>query len=1024
MPFVHLNVHSQYSLLEGACRTEPLVKRAHDLGFDSLALTDHGVMYGAVEFYQCALKYGIKPIIGCEVNVAARTAKDKVYSLDSATSRLILLSRSNDGYHELIKIVSESFTEGFYNVPRVDADMLKRHSKGIIALSGGPDSDIGKMILQGDVKSARERAELWKDIFGKDNFFFELQDHGTEAELRIKNCIVTMSHDLSVPICATNGVMYTQKEDSDICTVLRSVADGCTVQQTLSMGTKPDEYYLKSAEQMQQIFADIPEACENAAAVAESCNVTLDFGTTVLPHFEIDMPHDEYLKQLTKSGLENIGREKDDTYIKRAEYELSVINSMGYTDYFLIVRDFVMFAKSNDIPVGPGRGSGAGSLVAYCIGITGIDPVKYDLIFERFLNPERVSMPDFDIDFCYVRRQEVIDYVTSKYGRDHVAQIVTFGTFAAKAALRDAGRVLAMPASKVDSVIAAMPAAFNITLEQAMDESVTFRNLYNNSSDCRKITDTAMRLEGMPRHTSTHAAGVVITRDPVDSYVPVSRNDDVTVTQYTMTQLEQLGLLKMDFLGLRTLTVIDDCVKDIRKDDPSFDIEKIDPADKKTFAMMSAGDTIGVFQFESEGLRRVLKRFRPTCIEDLTALTSLYRPGPMDHIDDYIENRQHPEKIHYAVSQLKSILDVTYGCIVYQEQVMQIFRELAGYSFGRADIVRRAMAKKKHDVMELERGKFRQGCKDNGISEEKADAVFDDMSSFASYAFNKSHAAAYAVIAYRTAYLKCNYTSKFMAALATSVTDNPDKMVLYCTEAVRMGCALLPPDVNKSGAYFTENDGSIRTGLLAVKNEGINAVNALIKEREENGPYISLMSLIRRNSGSGLTKKAAEFLVKSGALDCTGEKRSVMLLRLEEDQFPSSASSGMIKGQLGFFSEEQNDSADESDIKDIPELTPGEREAFEKEALGVLMRPAARTAHSSKQMTEHKRHGLFLRFDSRNDERIKKADAVLSVFDGDFPVSYYFSDEKKYEKRPGCMKNEPMLQRLRMILGDKNTIIQ
>ena len=797
MSFTHLHLHTEYSLLDGACRLDDLLDRAVELGMDSIAITDHGVMYGAVDFYKKAKARGIKPIIGCECYLASRGRKDKVHALDNERYHLVLLCENATGYQNLISMVSKAWTEGFYTKPRIDRELLEQYHEGIIALSACLAGEIPRALIADDYERAKEKALWYNKVFGQGNFYLELQNHGIREQKQIEPMLIRLSKETGIPLVATNDTHYVRKEDSKIQQVLICIATNTTLGQGNGLEFDSDEFYLKSEEEMHELFSHVPEAIENTQIIADRCNYDFEFGNTKLPHFEVPdgRDHFEWFREQCYAGMyRNYGDNPPKEYFDRLNYELDVINKMGYVDYFLIVHDFIRYAKSKGIPVGPGRGSGAGSIAAYCIGITGIDPMKYNLLFERFLNPERVSMPDFDVDFCYERRGEVIDYVIEKYGADHVAQIVTFGTLAARAAIRDVGRAMGIPYNIVDNVSKQVPRELNITIQKALKKSPEFRSLYESSDEIKSLIDTSMKVEGMPRHTSTHAAGVVITRDPVASYVPLALNDNSPVTQYTMTTLEELGLLKMDFLGLRTLTVINDAVKMIRLKDNSFDINRIDIADKATYEMMASGQTEGVFQFESAGMKSVLIGLKPVDIEDLIAVISLYRPGPMDSINTYIENRHHPEKTVYKTEKLREILEVTYGCMIYQEQVMQIFRSLAGYSYGRADIVRRAMSKKKHDVMEKERKNFIygivredgtvecDGCVKRGIPAEVANDIFDDMSSFASYAFNKSHATAYAYVAYQTAYLKCHYPCEFMAALLSSVLDNTDKVTEYTDE--------------------------------------------------------------------------------------------------------------------------------------------------------------------------------------------------------------------------------------------------
>lgn len=949
MNFVHLHLHTQYSLLDGCCRINKLIDAVSARGQNAVAITDHGVMYGVVEFYKAAKEKGIKPIIGCEVYVAPRTRFDKQKALDSEYNHLVLLCENNEGYSNLIKMVSLSFTEGFYSKPRVDTELLKKYSGGLIALSACLAGKIPKLLTKNDYDAAKEACIEYREIFGKDNFFLELQDHNLELQKRINPMIVRLSDETGVPLVATNDVHYIEPEDSLMHKVLLCVQTGSKINEENPIEFKTDEFYLKSAEQMSKIFSYAPSAIENTAKIAERCNVTFEFGKIKLPFFDTGgVDHFEFFKDKCYNGLyRRYGKSPDQSIIKRLDYELSVIKSMGYVDYYLIVWDFVNYAKCHNIPVGPGRGSGAGSLAAYCIGITGIDPIKYDLIFERFLNPERVSMPDFDIDFCYVNRQKVIDYVIDKYGTDRVAQIVTFGTMAARAAVRDVGRALDIPYNICDKTAKLIPQAMGMTLERAIATSKELKNLYDTDEQIKGLIDMAMKLEGMPRHASTHAAGVVISDRPVSDYVPLAVNDESVVTQYTMTALDELGLLKMDFLGLRNLTVIADTERYVKEFEPEFSVDGIPNNDKETLAMMSKGLTDGVFQFESDGMKNVLRRFGPENIEDLIAIISLYRPGPMDSIPRYIHNRHNPKDVTYDTPLLEPILKVTYGCIVYQEQVMQICRTLAGYSFGRADIVRRAMAKKKKDVMAKEREAFIYGEKDNegnivcegainrGISEETAKKIFDEMSAFSSYAFNKSHAAAYATVAYQTAYLKCHYPKEYFASLLTSVLDSADKVAQYTVECKRMGIRLLPPSVNESFENFTPVKGGIRFGLLAVKNLGRGVIDNLIENRK-NEKYKSMYDFCLRNHSREFNRRALEGLIKSGAMDCLADNRRQMLFSMDRIlELAESEKRSRGEGQMDIFGNLV--SFKEPTLVETEELPETERLAFEKEATGLYL---------------------------------------------------------------------------------------
>lgn len=886
--FTHLHLHTEYSLLDGACRIEGLMQRVKALGQTAVAITDHGVMYGCVDFYKAAKKAGVKPIIGCEVYVATRTRFDKVNRIDGS-NHLVLLCKNETGYKNLIKMVSVGFTEGFYNKPRVDHELLEEYHEGLICLSACLAGEIPQALLAGDYEKAKNLARYYEDLFGKGNYYIEIQDHRLDEQRTVLPLLVRLSRETGIPLVATNDAHYLEKEDSRMQHILICIQTNKTVNDddVLEFGT--DEFYVKSTDEMYELFSAWPEACENTNRIAEMCSFDFEFGVTKLPYFVAPdgMDNKEYFVKLCRDGLlRRYGADVPEDIRARLDYEISIIDRMGYINYYLIVFDFINYAKSQGIPVGPGRGSGAGSLAAYCVGITNIDPIKYNLLFERFLNPERVSMPDFDIDFCYERRQEVIDYVIRKYGADHVAQIVTFGTMAARAAIRDVGRVLDMPYGTVDGIAKLVPMEPKMTLTRALSISRELKARYDADPQVKELIDMSLKLEGMPRHASTHAAGVVITREAADEYVPLATNDGNPVTQFTMTTIEELGLLKMDFLGLRTLTVIDDAEKMIRKREPGFSMDAVPYDDQRVYAMLNAGETEGVFQMESGGMTQAVMGLQSKSLEDIIAIISLYRPGPMESIPTYIANRHNPGNVKYKTPQLEHILDVTNGCIVYQEQVMQICRELAGFSYGQADLVRRAMSKKKHDVMEKERQHFVHGntepghecagCVANGISETVANAIFDDMSSFASYAFNKAHAAAYAVVAYQTAYLKRHYPREFMAALLTSVLDNTGKVIEYTAECQRMGIRVLPPDINASDAGFTVEGKDIRFGLLALKNVGRNLIATVVRERSGT-PYRSLYDFCKRLHGTEINRRAVESMIKSGAFDNLEAKRRSMM---------------------------------------------------------------------------------------------------------------------------------------------------
>lgn len=941
MDFVHLHVHTEYSLLDGACRIKRLVSRVKELGQKAVAITDHGVMYGCVDFWNECVSRGIKPIIGCEVYVAPRTRFDKQTKEDLSPYHLILLCKNNEGYKNLVKIVSLAGVEGFYNRPRCDLQLLGKYHEGLICLSACLAGEIPRLLLNGNYTAAKETALKYRSIFGDGNYFLEVQDHGIEDQKRIIPLLYKLSSETGIPLAATNDAHYIEKSDSEMQRILTCISTGKTLDSPDSLSFPTNEFYIKSAEEMGRLFP--PEAIENTVKIADMCNVTFEFGVTKLPYFRIDGVEDnaQYFRAEVMKGLKKrYGNSLTKAHAERAEYEAEIIEKMGYVDYFLIVADFIAFARSKGIPVGPGRGSGVGSICAYALGITSIDPIRYNLLFERFLNPERVSMPDFDVDFCYQRRQEVIDYVSDKYGSDHVAQIITFGTLAAKAAVRDVGRVMGLPYAKVDDVSKMIPFGMNVTLMGAVAESKELRELIDGDPLVAKLIENAMKLEGMPRHASMHAAGVVITREPVTDYVPLQKNDNYMVTQYTMGILERLGLLKMDFLGLRYLTVIDDCVRFVKRSNPEFSADNIPDDDMNVFAMLSSGDTEGIFQFESDGMTSVLQRLKPTSLEDITATISLYRPGPMASIPTYIENKHNPSKITYETELLRDILDVTYGCIVYQEQVMQICRKVAGYSYGRADLVRRAMAKKKKDIMEKERNAFIYGTEtncgavNNGVSEEAAIRIFEDMSSFATYAFNKSHAAAYAYLAYQTAYLKHYYYKEYMVALLTSVLDQPHKLTGYISDLKLKGVSVLPPDINSSFLSFSIEGGNIRFGLLAIKNIGRGFINDIINERKER-PFRDITDFIKRLHGKEMNKRALEALIKAGAFDLLPHNRRQLLSSYEHIyDTVSDDKSRNLDGQLGFFDFVEENRSGDINIAPMEEYPKNYLMQLEKDAFG------------------------------------------------------------------------------------------
>lgn len=948
--FVHLHLHTEYSLLDGCCRIGSLFDAVKARGQKAVAITDHGVMYGAVNFFKAAKAAGVKPIIGCEVYVAPRGRNDKQKALDSEYNHLVLLCKNEEGYKNLIKMVSLGFTEGFYTRPRIDKELLKAYSNGLIALSACLAGEIPRLLTAGDYEGAKKAALWYYEIFGKDNYYIEIQDHSLIEQKRILPDLLRLSRETGIPLVATNDVHYIEKEDAKTQKVLICLQTGKKLGDDNALEFKTEEFYLKSGDEMKGLFSRFEGAIENTVKIADMCNFEFEFGNIKLPLFDIgERDHAAYLKEKCYEGMYRLYGEDELAAAKeRLDFELGVINSMGYTDYYLIVQDFVSYAKSKGIPVGPGRGSGAGSIAAYCSGITGIDPLKYGLLFERFLNPERVSMPDFDIDFCYVRRQEVIDYVVSKYGTDRVAQIVTFGTMAARNAVRDVGRVMDLPYNLCDKVAKLIPRDYHTDLSLAVKRVPELKALYDDDESVKELIDTAIKLEGMPRHASTHAAGVVICDRAVSEYVPLSKNDDAVVTQYTMTALDELGLLKMDFLGLRNLTVIRDAENSIRKTQPDFSVDNIPLNDKSTLEMMGKGYTLGVFQYESEGMTNVVRTFKPENVEDLIAILSLYRPGPMDSIPTYVHNRFHPHDIKYATPLLKPILDITYGCIVYQEQVMQICRNLAGYSLGRADIVRRAMSKKKHEVMEAERSVFIEGAVKNGVEKEVAQKIFEDMAAFSSYAFNKSHAAAYGYLAYQTAFLKCHYPAEYMAALITSVMENPGKVLEYISECQRLGIAILPPSVNESEEYMTVSGNSIRFGLLVIKNLGRIAARKIIEERKNGGRYTSMYDFCFRNYSREFNRRAVENLIKSGALDSLEKSRKQMLYGIEAVLSAAESKSRFeMGGQMDLFS--QNDEEDYTYIlPELEEMESAQLYALEKEATGMYL-----TGHPMKEYSAY-----------------------------------------------------------------------
>lgn len=949
--FAHLHVHTEYSLLDGACQLPALIARAKELGMEHLAITDHGVMYGAVDFYKECKRQGIHPVIGCEVYVAPRTRFDKQHRIDNSPYHLVLLCKNNQGYQNLIKLVSKGFIDGFYSKPRIDRELLEKHHEGLICLSACLSGELPRLLLAGDYQQAKESALWYRNLFGEDNYYIEIQDHGIPEQLTVLPQLERLSRETGIPLVATNDLHYIHREDSKVQNVLICIQTNRTVQEGSDMEFSTQEFYLKSEEEMKTTLGQYPGAIENTVKIAQQCQMEFVFGETKLPYFVAPDGRDNaaFFRDLCYEGLHrHYGSSPAPEVIDRLEYELDVIGRMGYVDYFLIVWDFIHYARQQGIPVGPGRGSGAGSLAAYCSGITGIDPIQYGLLFERFLNPERISMPDFDIDFCYERRQEVIDYVVEKYGEEHVAQIITFGTMAARGSIRDVGRALGVSYQQVDILAKTIPFELGMTIHRALEVSPEFRGLYETDPQNAEVIEMARKIEGMARHASTHAAGVVITREPADEYVPLQKTDASIVTQYPMGTLEELGLLKMDFLGLRNLTVINDATRMIRRYQPDFDIENIPLDDKVVFEMFGKAQTNGVFQFESAGMKNVLAQLGPEHMEDLIAVISLYRPGPMESIPKYIQNRHNPALVTYKHPLLEPILKVTYGCIVYQEQVMEICRKLAGYSYGRADLVRRAMSKKKHDVMEKERHAFIYGakkengtvecvgCMANGVPEAVANDIFDEMSSFASYAFNKSHAAAYALVSYQTAYLKCHYLKEYMAALLTSILDNTDKVIDYIGECKKLGIPVLPPDVNESERGFVVVDGNIRFGLLAVKNLGRGLIRELCEEREKGGKFLDLLDFLERMAGKELNKRGIEALIKCGALDGFGHGRQQMLGGFERllEGIEKEARNN-ISGQMDLFASAPK--TGEYRLPIVEEMSPLQKLAGEKETTGLYL---------------------------------------------------------------------------------------
>ena len=951
--FVHLHVHSEYSLLDGMSRIKDLPVRAKELGMKAIALTDHGVMYGAVDFYKECKKNDIKPIIGCEVYVAPRSRFEKEAGRDNGYNHLILLAKNKTGYQNLSKLVSLSFVEGFYYKPRIDLEILEKYSEGLICLSACLAGSLSQAIIQGNMEKAEEIA-LWHKRVFKDDYYIEIQHNGLRQQIMINQKLIQLARKLDIPLVATNDAHYLKKEDSYFHEVLLCIQTGKRMSDEDRMRFETQEFYIKSPEEMADYFSEFPDAIENTVKIAEKCNYDFEFGVTKLPNYDVPeeyATHLDYFKDLCYKGIKNrYGEKPAEEVMSRLEYEISVIDKMGYVDYFLIVWDYINYAKSVGIPVGPGRGSGAGSIAAYAIGITDIDPLKYGLLFERFLNPERVSMPDFDVDFCYERRGEVIEYVERKYGKDHVSQIITFGTMAARMVIRDVGRVLDYPYSETDKLAKMIPMEVHITIPKALEQNREFKELYESNPSVKQLIDIAIKLEGLPRQASTHACGIVITKNPVDTYVPLYVNDGNISTQYTMNLLEELGLLKMDFLGLRTLTVISDTEKLVKQNrgiDVEYDKEMNDP---KVYKLWANGESIGIFQFESQGMTNFMKELKPDCLEDIIAGVSLYRPGPMDQIPRYIKGKQNPGHNEYTHPALEPILNVTYGCMVYQEQVMQIVRELAGYSLGRADLVRRAMGKKKLDVMAKEREYFINGqvdengnvlvpgCVRNGIDKESANKIFDEMAEFAKYAFNKSHAAAYSVVSYRTAYLKTYYPEEFMAATLNSFLGNLDKVPIYIYECKRLNIGILKPDINKSFTKFTVQDKKIRFGLGSIKNVGISAIETVISERERNGEFESFTDFCERIQSGTVNRKCIECLIKAGCFDEMNQTRATLLASYERilDTINNQGRNSMAN-QVTMFDLVQPEETVKYRYTVLKELDERELLAQEKEMIGIYI---------------------------------------------------------------------------------------
>ncbi len=985
--FTHLHVHSEYSLLDGSIRIKDLPKKVKELGMDSLALTDHGNMFGIIQFYKECLKENVKPILGCEVYVSEKELSNK--TRENKRFHLILLAENDEGYANLMKIVSIGWVDGFYYKPRIDYEVLKKYSKGLIALSACLAGEVQRNILNRDFEGAVEAAKKYRDIFGERNFFLELQNHGIKEQLEVNKYLLEIHKKTGIGLVATNDVHYLTKDDAEAHDVLLCIQTGKTLDDKDRMKFQTQEFYLKSPEEMEELFSSYPDAIENTEKIAKRCNVNIEFHNYKLPKFTAPngMKNEDYLKELSIKGLKERYKEIDDKIQKRFEFEFNTILSMGYIDYFLIVRDFINYAKKNNIQVGPGRGSAAGSIISYALGIVDVDPLKFNLLFERFLNPQRVSMPDIDIDFCYERREEVIEYVREKYGQDHVSQIVTFGTMAARGAIRDVGRVMGISYSKVDYIAKQVPQQINMTIEKALEISSELRNLYE-EDQVKKLIDTALKIEGLPRHTSTHAAGVVIADRPITDYVPLARNDDIILTEFNMTELEELGLLKMDFLGLRTLTVIRDAVDMIEKNyGEKIDFKDHSYDDKNVLKLFEKANTLAVFQFESQGMRNFLKELKPDAFEDLVAANALFRPGPMSQIPKFIESKHDKSKINYIHPALEDILSSTYGCIVYQEQVMQIVQKIGGYSLGEADILRRAMSKKKMSVMEEERKNFIYGKVDekgeillpgalrNGLDEKSANAIYDLMIDFANYAFNKSHSLAYSVVAYRTAYLKYYYPKEFMAAQISSFMDRPKQIALYVEECKRLGIKVLSPNINKSFKKFTVEKDAIRFGLSAVKNVGVNFIDAIVEARK-SGEFISMTDFVRRVikiNSNAINKRGLESLIKSGAFDCfKGNRAQHMAVYEKIIDLITGIKKNNVEGQFSMF----KSSSDEDNLPRLKDFSQSMKLEMEKEILGIYASGHPLDSYRSAIQINSDTSTVLINEEGKNNDKVKIAGII------------------------------------------------